>query len=573
MKKTQVGPFQIIERLGTNRRQKVYRGRQVEQQRDVALKFISLPKNVPRNKALEKIQREVKFLQQLRHPNLCRLYGAGVEDDKIFFASELIEGESLAAILARRGRLAVDLAVDYASQICDLFEYIHQHELIHAKLTPDKILIDKEGKVKISDLRINRSRKKRWDAGAGRRELEVAAYMAPEQRKDGATVKSDLYSLGVITYEMLTGKLPFSPDTLGRMNNRKINEEVPSAAKQIMNCPVWLDQIVTQMLQPEPRSRPHTAKAVGLAFDEIKKIDRNKKAAVAQVGGGFNPLTAGRDKSEARKLLGKKGGKEKKEGVPFYERISFLAVCLVLTIGLLTYALWPISTQKLYDKGVALVDSDEPSDWGSGRAILRKVASSNNHELSLMAESQILNSKRRTLVNQAKIGKKTALQSKHVHAFIDAYGIEAAETKLDEALEAYRQLMDELIEDDLEEGYLAVEVNARIERLDSYLSLPANKAELNELLAQIKRLSTEEELLEARKQLNAIVQRFGDNMQYKDVVDSAQSLLPKLDAIVEKLQARAAEQEASEQEASEQDSEATDGDADSAGAEMVDEGA
>ena len=327
MDKTQVGPFKILGRLGTNRRQQVYRARQVEQKRDVALKFISIPKNVPRATALDKINREVKFLQQLRHANLCQMYGAGVEDDKIFFASELIEGESLAAILSRRGRLAVDLAVDYAGQICDLLQYIHQHELIHAKLTPDKILIDKEGQVKISDLRINRSRKKRWDTGGSRRELDVAAYMAPEQLKEGATVKSDLYSLGVITYEMLTGKLPFSPDTLGRMNNRKIKEPVPSAAKVVMNCPVWLDQIVTQMLQPEPRSRPHTSKAVGLAFNEIKKIDRNKKAAVAQVSGGFNPLTAGRDKSEARKLLNRKKAKNKKEnGIPFYERASFLAV-------------------------------------------------------------------------------------------------------------------------------------------------------------------------------------------------------------------------------------------------------
>ena len=179
MDKTQVGPFKILGRLGTNRRQQVYRARQIEQQRDVALKFISIPKNVPRATALDKINREVKFLQQLRHANLCQMYGAGVEDDKIFFASELIEGESLAAILSRRGRLAVDLAVDYAGQICDLLQYIHQHELIHAKLTPDKILIDKEGQVKISDLRINRSRKKRWDAGGSRRELDVAAYMAP----------------------------------------------------------------------------------------------------------------------------------------------------------------------------------------------------------------------------------------------------------------------------------------------------------------------------------------------------------------------------------------------------------
>ena len=543
MDKTQVGPFKILGRLGTNRRQQVYRARQVEQKRDVALKFISIPKNVPRATALDKINREVKFLQQLRHANLCQMYGAGVEDDKIFFASELIEGESLAAILSRRGRLAVDLAVDYAGQICDLLQYIHQHELIHAKLTPDKVLIDKEGQVKISDLRINRSRKKRWDAGVGRRELDVAAYMAPEQLKEGASVKSDLYSLGVITYEMLTGKLPFTPDTLGRMNNRKIKEPVPSAAKIVMNCPVWLDQIVTQMLQPEPRSRPHTSMAVGLAFSEIKKIARNKKAAVAQVSGSFNPLTAGRDKTEAQKLLNRKRTKNKKEnGIPFYERASFLAACLIFIIGLLTYALWPASTQKLFDQGVALVESDEPSDWASGRAGLRKVARRNNPQLRSMAEDYILKSQRHTLVNQAKSGRKTPLQSEHVHNFIDAYDLEA-ESKLDDALAAYKEIFDDLDEEDQKKEYIAIEVKTRIVRLENYLALPANKAELSLLLIQIKGLSTEEELMEARKKLNAIIDRFGDNMQYKEVVDHARSLLPQLDKFVDKIRARAAEQE------------------------------
>ena len=349
--------------------------------------------------------------------------------------------------------------------------------------------------------------------------------------------------MGVITYEMLTGKLPFSPDTLDRMNNRKIKEPVPSAAKVVMNCPVWLDQIVTQMLQPEPRSRPHTSKAVGLAFNEIKKIDRNKKAAVAQVSGGFNPLTAGRDKSEARKLLNRKKAKNKKEnGIPFYERASFLAVCLIFVIGLLTYALWPASAQKLFDKGVALVESDEPSDWASGRAVLRKVARRNDPQLRSLAESYILKSQRHSLVNQAKSGRKTPLQSEHVHDFIDAYHLEA-ESKLDDALAGYKEILDDLDEDEQKREHIAVEVKMRIERQENYLALPANKAELNLLLVEIKGLSTEEELMEARKKLNAIIDRFGDNVQYKEVVDHARMLLPQLDKFVDKIRARAAEQE------------------------------
>ena len=117
MENTYVGPFLIVKKLGTNRRQKVYHARQTEQKKDVALKFIKVPPTVQWSKALDKIQREVNELQKLRHPNLVKVFGAGVDEDRIFFATELVEGESLSAILARRGKLTPDLVVEYLSLI------------------------------------------------------------------------------------------------------------------------------------------------------------------------------------------------------------------------------------------------------------------------------------------------------------------------------------------------------------------------------------------------------------------------------------------------------------------------
>jgi serine/threonine protein kinase len=248
---TQVGPFLIIKKLGTNRRQRVYHARQTEQNRDVALKFISLPPEVEWSKALGKIELEVGELQKLKHPNLVKVYGAGVHDEEIFFANELIDGESLSAILSRRGKITPDLVVEYGRQIADVLRYLHHRELIHSKLNPEKILITPDHKVKIADLRLNRSRRRRWDSRR-HRELDIAAYMAPEQFTDGATHKSDLYSLGVILFEMLTGKLPYEPDTMGRMTRMKMNAPVPSAATHVMNCPIWLDKIITQMRAAEP---------------------------------------------------------------------------------------------------------------------------------------------------------------------------------------------------------------------------------------------------------------------------------------------------------------------------------
>lgn len=532
MENTQVGPFRIINRLGS-RRQQVFQARQVEQDRDVALKFISIPPGVDREKALDKIDREVKFLQELRHPNLVRLFGAGVHEDRIFFASELVQGESLSAVIARRGRLAPDLAVDYASQICRLLQYLHDRELLHAKLTPDKVLVGKDGVIKVTDLRINRSRKKRWDAVTTRRELDLAAYMAPEQPIEGATEKSDIYSLGVICYEMLTGKLPYAPDTMGRMTNRKKNEPVPSAAKLIMNCPVWLDKIVSQMLQPEARRRPHTSKAIGMAFDEIKKIDKNKKAAIAQVSGNFNPLTAGSDKSEARRLLGKKKKKKRQEFVPFYERIWFLVVCLVLIVSIVTYAVWPISTQKLFDRGVALIDSEDSRDWSRGITSLRKVVDRNNEEFTNLAELKILSARRKLLINRAISGKKTGIQTKFELEFIDAFQLEE-EGRAEEALEQYQAILKE--HEDSKQVHILDETLARIQRLDSHLSLPEGPGEIRALMEEMTQRDSIEELIEAREQLAAIQEKYGGMDGYQVVVADAKKLATDLEEHLATLQ-------------------------------------
>ena len=548
MENTQVGPFLIINRLGTTRRQKVFRARQVEQDRDVALKFIKFPPHVDRDKAIDKIDREVKFLQELRHPNLARLYGAGLHEDKIFFASELVEGESLSAIMARRGRLAPDLAVDYASQICNLLQYIHQHELLHAKLTPEKVLIGNDGVVKITDLRINRSRRKRWDAVTTRRELDLAAYMAPEQHAEGATVKSDIYSLGVITYEMLTGKLPYAPDTMGRMNKRKQNEAAPSAAKIVMNCPVWLDKIVSQMLHPEARRRPHTTKAIGIAFDEIKKIDKNKKAAIAQVSGNFNPLTAGSDKTEARRLLGKKKKKRKEQAIPFYETIWFLVVCLMMVASVITFALWPTSTQKLFNRGVTQVESDEPSDWLDGIRNLKKVVARNNETYSDQASEYITLARRKNLLKRARANKKLSIQTKFEQGFVEAFQLET-DGDLVNALTKYNQLKIEH-QESTTQVHIMLELDDRIERLTNYLSLPTGLAELRKLLADIQKLTKKSELTQARKKLMAIVERFGEVPEYEEVVAETQSLTSELDAYLKTLSEQSDESSTSDTNAS-----------------------
>ena len=132
---------------------------------------------------------------------------------------------------------------------------------------------------------------------------------------------------------------------MGRMTRKKMEQQAPSASAIVMNCPIWLDRLLRNMLAPDPNRRPHTAKAVALALDEIREMDATGKATAAQVTGNFNPLTAGSDKTEANKLLGIK--KKKKDNGPFYQRAWFLAACLLLIACIFGFALVPTSSKKI----------------------------------------------------------------------------------------------------------------------------------------------------------------------------------------------------------------------------------
>ena len=467
--KTQVGPFQILGQLGTNRRQRVYHARHVQQGRDVALKFISLPPNADRTQAINKINIEVDILKQLKHPNLVRLYGAGIDDDQIFLASELVDGESLASLLARRGRLSPDLVVEIGRQIAELLDHLHQQEILHCKLTPDKILIDEHHHVKVADLRLNRTRRKRWDSGR-KRELDLAAYLAPEQFSEGATNKSDIYSLGVLLFEMLTGRLPYEPDTMGRLTRKKLNDKPPSVAQHVISCPNWLDQLVRQMLDPDPRNRPHSARAIMLALNEIQNVDQSRRAAVAQVTGHFNPLTAGVDKTEANRLLGRKQ-KKKDDETPFYEKVPFLAGCLIVIAAIIGYALIPTPSRKLMAQAQTLMESDDSKDWLRAREPLRTILDRGaDDEFYDSAKELYTESRRRTLVNWAEKGRSLWTQSENARQFAEAVQAQMA-ADFDEAKQKYERLL-KIVDPNGEERHIWLESKTRLEQLIQATAAP-----------------------------------------------------------------------------------------------------
>jgi eukaryotic-like serine/threonine-protein kinase len=519
---TYVGPFFVIKKLGTNRRHRVYHARQTEQNREIALKFISFPSNVAWQTVLEKIDLESAELQKLKHPNLVKVYGAGVHENQIFFATELVVGESLASLLARRGRIAPDLVVEYGKQIAEALHYLHSLDLVHAKLTPEKILITPENLLKLADVRLNRNKRRRWDTSR-LRELDIAAYMAPEQFSEAATAKSDLYSLGVMLYEMLTGKLPYDLENIGRMVKLKSSATPPSVASDVIGCPIWLDKLVAQMLDPDPRKRPHSAKAVALGLEEIKKLDTSKKSSAAQVLGSFNALNAGVDKSEAWELLNKKKKKEQ-NSLTWMQSIPFLLGSLLLVVTLMTYLLWPEGLDKRMDRFEAMVKSDVLEQWITARDGLKQIKDTAIAPDIMRRSSALYDlARRKTLVHRTESGRSPVIQTEYVKEFSRAFQFERDENYLD-ALEVYQQLARKIGPEE-DDYYIVEEAKSRIEDLQGKYKLPESIDEIAKLLTKLGIAETTDEIKFNNGVLGKIIIKFAGDPGFAKTIEQAEEIL------------------------------------------------
>lgn len=496
------------------------------------LKFIKVPPSVDWFVAIDKINREAKELCKLRHDNLVRLYGAGVDEaeKRIFFASELVEGESLSSILARRSKMTPDLVVEYGHQIAELLKFLHNKEIIHSKLTPEKIIVTSDHQVKVTDLRLNRAKKRRWDA-TRRRDLEIAAYMAPEQFDEGATQKSDFYSLGVILYEMLTGKLPYEPDTMGRIAKVKKEAAVPSISQEVMNCPIWLDKIITQMLQPDPRQRPHSARAITFAFEEIKKMDSTRKSAVSQVTGGFNPLTVGTDKTEANRLLGKKEKTNPKNLLPFYQRTPFMVLSLVAIVAFLIYMAIPKSESQRLEVARTQIETKDPAKWREASDNLSGLMDSTEPAISSAAAELYYRNREQMLEATAKRGVVGLYRGSVSEDYIEAVQM-VLEGNSFKALAEFQQIVN-TVDPDGDQRHVHRAAAKRLQALASTTSIPRDPTALMAMIAGYDSITNQLELMQGEQVLGKIIIQFVDRPDFKEVCVAAKA---QLESVRQKIQ-------------------------------------
>ena len=249
------GEYQLLEPLGKGGMASVFRARRRGE--EVALKR-PLASFLSQTEFLERFVREAEIGRTLNHPNIIRIFEKGRVGDVPYFTMELVDGETLHAMARREGALSPMQACNIVKQVAEGLDYSHLKGVVHRDLKPSNIMILKSGAVKVMDFGIARS--SRFDGltltGAF---LGTPEYIAPETAEGGRTdARSDLYSLGVVFYEILTGVRPFVGDT-PFATLKKICSEPPTPPSAVRNCPAELEAIVLKLLRKNPLERHASA--------------------------------------------------------------------------------------------------------------------------------------------------------------------------------------------------------------------------------------------------------------------------------------------------------------------------
>jgi hypothetical protein len=255
--------YRVVALAGRGGMGEVYRAEDLRLSQVVAIKFLppSLSQDAP---ALARFHAEVRTARHVSHPNVCRVFDISETDGTLFLTMEYVDGEDLASVVRRIGRLSPDKATEIARQICAGLAAAHDRGVIHRDLKPANVMLDSAGKIRITDFGLASvaASIQGADARAG-----TPAYMAPEQLAGReVTPKSDLYSLGLILYEILTGKRAFEAATLPELMKLRESGTITNPSTLVRDLDPLIERVVLRCLEADPEKRPASALQIAAAL-------------------------------------------------------------------------------------------------------------------------------------------------------------------------------------------------------------------------------------------------------------------------------------------------------------------
>ena len=244
--------YEILEKIGTGGMSDVYKAKDHKLNRFVAVKVLKQEFSENAN-FVSKFRIEAQAAAGLMHPNIVNVYDVGEENGVYYFVMELVEGITLKKYIEKKARLSVKEAISIAIQVSMGIETAHNNHIIHRDIKPQNIIISKEGKVKVTDFGIAKAATSNTITS---NVMGSVHYTSPEQARGGfSDEKSDIYSLGITMFEMITGRVPFNGETTVAIAIKHIQEEMPSPRDYVSEIPISVEQIVFKCCQKSPDRR------------------------------------------------------------------------------------------------------------------------------------------------------------------------------------------------------------------------------------------------------------------------------------------------------------------------------
>ena len=279
--------YEIIEELGKGGMGNVYRVEDTKTKEEIALKLIK-PEIASDKNTIDRFRNELTTARKIRHLNVCGMYDLGEHEGTHFITMEYVSGQDLKGLIRQTGQLAVGTAINIAKQICDGLSEAHKLGVVHRDLKPSNIMINKEGDVRIMDFGIARSLKAKGITRAGAI-IGTPDYISPEQ-VDGKDVdqRADIYSLGVILYEMVTGRVPFEGDSPLSIAYKHKHDAPQDPRKINTQIPDDLNHLILKCLEKDKENRYQSSSELGSELENIEKgIPTTERATP-----GRRPLTS-----------------------------------------------------------------------------------------------------------------------------------------------------------------------------------------------------------------------------------------------------------------------------------------
>ena len=375
-----LGKWLIERELGRGGMGSVYLGREETSGQQAAIKVLT-PELSQEPGFLERFRREIVAVSALDHPNIVKFFEAGESGRRHYYAMEYVQGEDFEVILTRFGRLAWKEVLDIAMQICPALKHAHDRGIIHRDLKPHNLMRSDSGQVKLTDFGIAKVFASRQLTRAGGI-VGTADYLSPEQALGKpVTKRSDLYSLGVVLYRMLTGWVPFQGNSTAELLHKHVYARFDRPCKRVPDVPAEFDELVCKLLEKDPDKRPPDALVLQRELEFIhKKNERRMQPTQASPRDHLTVVENGEDEAPEEipgpatlmsQLMREELERENRGGAlsQFFNRPKILATLFLLVVGLIVWTFWPHTPhdpKTLFDQGQALMQSNNPSDWEDG---------------------------------------------------------------------------------------------------------------------------------------------------------------------------------------------------------------